>query len=164
MVWGFNTHHTAMASATHLIDAALAQLNHAILHEPTTPVTDAAAAALEAMADAQARFGHLLVQWQRANGWSQDDPKRIAAAAGLLALAVHNSQWSDLSHGKLTPKPKLFAALSTLNGLLADQSWARPGVVAPKLRQLLEGSRPLLTPEGDPWLAADFFDAFIGGC
>jgi hypothetical protein len=66
--------------------------------------------------------------------------------------------------GLLTPKPKLFAALAQLNRLVADQAWATPGVITPALRATLQQALPLLRPDGTPWSAADFFDAFIGGC
>jgi len=152
-----------MANATSLIDAALAQLEP-IPAAPAAKPTDLGAQTLAELAQAQVRFGQLLYKWQHTNGWSQDDPKRIMAAAGLGAIAVHNSQWSDLANAKVTPKPKLFAALSALNNLVADQRWVTPATVPPAVRQRLQHARPLLTPEGQPWCAADFFDAFIGGC
>jgi transcriptional regulator with XRE-family HTH domain len=154
-----------MATATaDRIAAALAQLQPAPAPEPPAPSGTACDAALDAMADAALQFGHLLTRWQQANGWSQDTPKRIAAAAGFTDLAVHNSQWSELCRGLLTPKPKLFAALAQLNRLVADQAWATPGVITPALRATLQQALPLLRPDGTPWSAADFFDAFIGGC
>jgi hypothetical protein len=112
--------------------------------------------------EARLAFGNLLATWQRRNAWSQDAPARIAQAAGYDGFDVHNSQWSQLCHGKLTPKPKLFAALALLNELVADPTWATKPGTNPRARQDLADATALLRDDGTPWGPADFFAAFVG--
>jgi hypothetical protein len=138
-----------------------------LLESPTPPPApqqpvDRAAAAEAALLEARLAFAELLRRWQACNDWSQDAPARIARAAGFDGFDVHNSQWCQVCQGKLTPKPKFFAALAVLNDLVADQAWAAAPGINPRARLDLEGATPLCLPDGTPWGAADFFAAFVG--
>jgi len=128
---------------------------------PTAPAHDNTAHMEAHLMESRLAFGNLLAAWQRRNGWSQEAPARIAIAAGFDGFDVHNSQWSQVSSGKLTPKPKFFAAIAVLNGLVADTTWAKPGTSRQVLNDLRDAA-PLQQHDGTPWGPADFFAAYIG--
>lgn len=152
-----------MTTTNPRIADALRQLQPApAAPEPTLQPMDRTAQAEAQLMEARMDFGRLLHAWQRRNDWSQDAPARIAIAAGYDGFDVHNSQWSEICRAKLEPKPKFFAALAVLNGLLADPTWLAAATATPRLLQDLHDAAPLLQADGTPWGAADFFAAYIG--
>lgn len=104
-------------------------------------------------------FGLALKQWRKSNGWAQDTAELWAKASNFVP--VYNSQWSLLERGKSPqPGPLIFRSFGEMNRRLAAQDFS--GNLMPAQISRLKNSKPVLHPDGTPWLASDFYGAFCG--
>jgi transcriptional regulator with XRE-family HTH domain len=100
------------------------------------------------------RFGRLVRRWRIANGWTQYVGDRITKECGIPSLTPSN--WSNIENGKAGDlKPGTLFRLAELNWRVANKDF--PGAHSRELRDWLEGSRAIVSPDGVPWCATEFF-------
>lgn len=105
------------------------------------------------------RFGRTLTAWLNRNGWIHSTMHDWGHEAGFPAL--RDSSTNKLQNGKTEqPQPLTFMQLGFANDRVARGDFG--GVVNRQLKDRLEGSVPITTPEGVPWRATEFFSHFIG--
>ena len=104
-------------------------------------------------------FAENLARWRLLNHWAQDTAEHWGKEVGFAY--VHNSQWCRLERGLAPqPGPLIFRALGLMNARIARQDWGP--IAKTKLRERVQGSKPICHPSGEPWDACDFYGAFIG--
>jgi hypothetical protein len=114
------------------------------------------------MEQARLRFGQMLRRWRAQNGWSGKTPGAWhRECPDLLPLQVASATWTNFETGKaMAPNPETFVALELLNdAVFRGETGAVHDLV---LRERVTGAKPIVHPDGSPWRAGDFFNAFIG--
>ena len=105
------------------------------------------------------RFGRTLTAWCNRNGWIHSTLHEWGEQAGFPA--VRDSSFNKLQNAKTEqPQPLTFIQLALANARVADGDYS--GVSDRRLKDRLEESQPLCTPDGRPWRATEFFSHFIG--
>jgi hypothetical protein len=109
--------------------------------------------------DTRQRFGRTLTAWSRRNGWIHDTLHLWGEQAGFPA--VRDSSFNRLQNAKTEqPSPLTFIQLAMANARVAAGDYS--GVVDRSLKDRLQGSTPICTPEGQPWGPMEFFGHFVG--
>jgi transcriptional regulator with XRE-family HTH domain len=117
------------------------------------------AALVEQQQQAVSRFGVMLRRWREQNGWTQHTASQWAKEAGFKALDA--GSLSKLESGKVPhPRNNTFFLLADLNRRIASKQW---GVIrSAAMRQRLIAAMPIVDADGQPWLAKEFWAAFVG--
>lgn len=113
-------------------------------------------------AEARRRFGYMLKEWRRQNGWAgqtAEDWQR--ECPDLLPFKILNSVWTGLEMARNErTAPVTFRALGDVNMALSRTD---RGVIADrKLRDRVDAAQPIRHPDGRPWDHCDFYRAFWG--
>lgn len=113
-------------------------------------------------AEARKKFGYMLKAWRTQNGWAgqtAEDWQR--SCPELLPFKILNSVWTglELARNERTA-PATFRALGDVNQALTR---ADRGVIRDrKLRDRVDGAKPICHPDGTAWDHVDFYRAFWG--
>lgn len=116
----------------------------------------------ERLLRARQRFGRMLVNWRKRQGWSGQTWEDWAIACpDVLPVKLLNSVVTGLELGRNEKTaPITFVALGLANQLLAkeDRGTIRDRVLRDRVYQ----AQPIRHEDGEPWDGADFFAAFTG--
>ena len=105
------------------------------------------------------RFGRTLTVWLNRNGWIHSTMQEWGHQAGFPAL--RDSSTNRLQNGKTEqPSPLTFFQLGVVNERVAKGDFS--GVVERSLKDRLQGSVAITSPDGTPWRATEFFSHFMG--
>jgi hypothetical protein len=125
-------------------------------HDEATDGIEASRAQLE---KAAAVFGRNLKLWRKAANWGQATAEDWGKSAGIPH--VYCSQWNAIENAKaVSPGPFVFYALGTMNALIASKQF---GLIQNRtLLDKVKAAEPITHPNGTPWNAGDFFNAYLG--
>ena len=102
--------------------------------------------------------GKTIRAWFLRNGWSLRVPRTWVDETG--AQGPYDSQISNLWNHNLSPKPPFFVSLARFNEYVAKRDFSN--ITNEKLKGSLRNSEPLCKDNGEPYVAADFFNLYIG--
>lgn len=114
------------------------------------------------LTSARERFGDMLLNWRKRNGWTgRTWEEWHAADPKALPIAVVNSVITGLEKKRNARTiPQTFIALGVANERLARED--RGAIADRVLRDRIYHAEPIRHDDGTPWDGADFFSAYTG--